>query len=72
MAKFFHIKNCYFSDENRKKRPFFGLGFFREYNFFRLDEYFSKSLSKKVNGQAEITLRNFEGLAMTQFAKELN
>ena len=70
--RFFSYQKLLFFGRKSKKTSFFGLGFFREYNFFRLDEYFSKSLCKKFNGPAKITLRNFEGLAMTQFAKELN
>ena len=70
--RIFSYQKLLFFGRKSKKTSFFGLGFFREYNFFRLDEYFSKSLCKKFNGPAEITLRNFEGLAMTQFGKELN
>ena len=70
--RIFSYQKLLFFGRKSKKTSFFGLGFFREYNFFRLDEYFSKSLCNKCNGPAEITLRNFEGLAMTQFGKELN
>ena len=68
--RFFSYQKLLFFGRKSKKTSFFGLGFFREYNFFRLDEYFSKSLCKKFNGPAEITLRNFEGRAITHFAKE--
>ena len=54
-----------------KKTSFFGLAFFRVYNFFGLDKYFPDFLCKKFNFPTKNTLRDFRGPGMTHTPEKL-
>ena len=70
--RFFSYQKLLFFGRKSKKTSFFGLGFFREYNFFRLDEYFSKSLCKKLDDPPKNTHVDFWDPVMTHTAEKFD